>query len=124
MSNITNPTGRSKPDQCHLWSSPLTWEMLQDTLGNLKWYKKDYHYARQLKRCNSCGQLYFHEFYEEVDFRDGEDRQYFIFIPVDNIKAADELNQLTRLELTSLPGIYKYSPPYDAEPYWRNKEDF
>lgn len=79
---------------------------------------------RQLMRCKSCGQLYFHEFYEEVDYRDGEDRQYFIFIPVDTIKAADELNQLTRFALTSLPGIYKYSPPYDAEPYWRNRDQF
>lgn len=79
---------------------------------------------RQLMKCQDCGQLYFHEFYEEVDFRDGEDRQYFIFIPVDNIKVADEHNKLTRLALTSLPGIYKYSPPQDALPYWRNKELF
>lgn len=96
--------------------------MLNDALGNVKMYQKDYHHERQLKRCASCGQLYFHEFYEEVDYRDGEDRQYFIFIPVVNIKAADELNKLTRFELTSFPGIYKYSPPYDAEPYWRNKD--
>lgn len=107
-----------------MWSEPLTWEMLHDALGNLKTYRKDYHHTRQLKRCATCGQLYFHEFYEEVDHRDGEDRQYFIFIPVDNIKVADEVNKLTRFELTSLPGICKYSPPYDAEPYWINKDQF
>ena len=123
MSNVINPVSRSIPEQCHLWSTPLTWEMLE-ALDHLKWYGKDYHHTRQLMRCLTCGQLYFHEFYEEVDYRNGEDQQYYIFIPVDSVKTADELNKLTRFELTSLPGIYKYAPPQDAVPYWRNKEQF
>ena len=98
--------------------------MVLKAFDHVKWYQRDYHHGRQLKRCKRCGQLYFHEFYEEMDFRDGEDQQYFIFIPVDNLKAADELNKLTRFELTSLPGIFKYSPPMDAVPYWRNKDQF
>jgi hypothetical protein len=95
--------------------------MVHGALGNLKRYSKDCHHIRQLMNFR---QLYFHEFYEEVDFREGEDQQYFIFIPVDSLKAADELNKLTRFALSSLPGIFKYSPPLDAVPYRINKDQF
>ena len=40
------------------------------------------HWWRDLLRCRSCGQLYFHEFFERIDWENGADPQHHVFIPV------------------------------------------
>jgi hypothetical protein len=40
------------------------------------------HWWRNLLACRTCGQLYFHEFYEEIDWGGGNDPQFTIFVPV------------------------------------------
>lgn len=40
------------------------------------------HWWRDLLKCRSCGQLYFHEFFERIDWEKGADPQYHLFIPV------------------------------------------
>lgn len=58
------------------------------------------HLFRRILKCNECGQIYFYLFYETVDWERGNDPQYTIFIPVRNMKEAEELNMKTLFELT------------------------
>lgn len=111
----------SKPDTCHLWISELTKDLLLKSLGHLKNYRNDYHNSRDLKKCNTCGQLYFSEFHEEIDFRSGDDQEYYTFIPVNDTETAEKLNKLSRLELTSFLGIVMNFPSYNSTPYWNNR---
>lgn len=113
----------SLPTKCHLWKSLPSKDKLFSAFQDVKNYRNDYHNTRDLKRCKKCGQLYFHEFYEEVDFRDGDDREYNCFIPVDSVDAADELNKLSRFQLTRFSSIFLNFPPYDSKPYWNNRGD-
>lgn len=111
----------SKPEKCHLWTALPTGEELVNAFEHVKTFRDDYHHTRDLKKCKACGQLYFCEFYEQIDFRDGDDREYYCFIPADSFETADKLNNLSRFALASLPGIFMNFPPYDSKPYWNNK---
>jgi hypothetical protein len=55
------------------------------TLGNtlLDTYADDSHLSRRLLKCRECAQLYFFEFYEEIDWLDSKDPQYVTYIPVE-----------------------------------------
>jgi hypothetical protein len=63
----------------------------------VKTYADDSHIVRDLLKCADCGHLYFHEFYEEIDWKEGNDAQYTSFIPVDDIRSADNLSKLSPL---------------------------
>ena len=106
--------------ECHLWSKKLTKEMLFTTFDTIKSYRDDYHNTRELMRCKVCGQLYFFEFIEIVDFGDGNDNEYYSFIPVNSIEDADKLDALSELELTNYIGIHMNFPPYNSTPFWSN----
>jgi len=54
---------------------------------------------RYVLKCDRCGQLYFFEFYETIDWIEGNDPQYTTYIPVNTIEEAQELNKLSELEL-------------------------
>jgi hypothetical protein len=59
---------------------------LDETFG------KDSHWWRYLLKCRDCGQLYFFEFLEQVDFDDGEDPQWSTWIPVATENEAEVIN--------------------------------
>jgi hypothetical protein len=95
-----------KPTQCHLWSKT---ELVKEDLyycgfEEIHTFYEDSHYSRRLKKCNHCGQLYLTEFYEEIDWVNGEDPQYTTYIPVENLEQAKSVNRAGR------SGLLKYSP--------------
>ncbi|MDO8589936.1 MAG: hypothetical protein Q7R69_01555, partial [bacterium] len=48
----------------------------------------------RLVKCKQCGQLYLKEFYETIDWIDGEDPQYLTYIPVENQQEAEVINKV------------------------------
>lgn len=91
---------------CHLWNtSNLTKEILKAALSIEKNYIDESHLIRRLLKCKDCGQLYFYEFYEEIDWKEGNDPQYRTWIPVEDIGSADSINALSVFELLKFPSI-------------------
>lgn len=93
---------------CHLWTkTDLTSEDLRGSLQNIKTYLDDSHLIRNLKKCKKCGQLYFYEFAEDIDWNEGNDPQYRLWIPVESEMRAEDLNHMTTIQLHTLPGIFQ-----------------
>lgn len=86
---------RAKPEQCHLWK---TEELSDGDLDNifdiLQTYSEDSHFSRRLVKCKQCEQLYIKEFYEKIDWVDGEDSQYVTYIPVKNAEEAETISKV------------------------------
>jgi hypothetical protein len=112
----------SIPTECHLWNKKvLTRDDLRTSLELVKTYEDDSHLMKSLLRCKDCGHLYFHEFYEIVDWEQGNDAQYSTWIPVDDAASSDALNDLSPLELLQYGGIRVDFPSNAAQPtapYW------
>jgi hypothetical protein len=49
--------------------------------------------------CKDCGQLYFFEIYEELDWKNRNDPQYCKYIPVKSAEDAEKLTGFSQLEL-------------------------
>jgi len=82
------------PAQCHLWAKENpTGEDLNFAFDVVKTYSDDSHDSRRLIKCKQCGQLYVREFYETIDWKDGEDPQYVTYVPVANETDADMVNK-------------------------------
>ena len=77
-----------EPTQCHLWSLEEPVEA-RETMEVVEELVKDSHLSRSLLRCRECGQLYFYEFYEIVDWVNGNDPQYTTYIPTTMEEVAD-----------------------------------
>jgi hypothetical protein len=92
------------PAQCVLWEQPNLVTTPRGRFETVETYEDDSHLRRALVKCRECGQLYFYEFYEQVDWDDGDDAQYSTYIPV---PARDEA-----LRMKDLPGyeLLRYSP--------------
>ena len=110
------------PTQCHLRTQPnLTREDIRSALETVKTYEDDSHLMRHLMQCRQCGQLYFHEFFEIVDWVNGNDAQYSTWIPVADAESADRLSALSPFELVQHGGL-RVDFPKDADkpsaPYW------
>ncbi len=88
------------PTQCALWKHP---ELVNGPISGpfelLETYYKDSHFWRYLLRCRECGQRYFFEFYEEVDWVDGENPQYSTYLPVETDAEIAKLRKTTRTDL-------------------------
>lgn len=95
------------PVKCHLWSiEDLTDGDLDNAFDVVETFSKDSHFSRRLIKCKDCGQLYLREFYEEIDWIDGEDPQYMTYIPVKSKKEAKAINQAGLFEFqTFFPKI-------------------
>jgi len=107
----------NKPLNCHLWTKPdVTIEDLRNSLEDIKTYEEDSHLLRTLKKCKTCGQLFFYEFFEEVDWVGGNDPQYLTWIPVENEKIGDELNTINGGELNKSPRIVQNWPSDAKDP--------
>lgn len=105
-----------KPMRCHLWKREgLTANDLRDAFEILETFESSSHLKRHLLRCKDCGQLYFYEFYEEIDWERGHDPQYQTYIPVET------KDQIEALKATDNYTLLRYTPrlqkdwPSDAE---------
>lgn len=115
-----------KPTQCRLWQSEnLKSEDLYNAFEVLETFVDESHFSRWLVRCKECGQLYFKEFYEEIDWNEGIDPQNVIYVPVET---SDDIETLKK---TAALGLWQFSPclrsdfPTTAdnpEVYWVGKE--
>ncbi len=106
------------PTQCHLWQKEnlTSYDLaIGDTFEVIKTYTDESHLIRSLVKCKQCGQLYFHEFYEEIDWENGKDPQYTTYIPIEDIEAADELNKTNQLELLQFSPRLQNDFPSDAD---------
>lgn len=103
------------PFQCHLWQkgAPTAKQLLKD-LVDVATYEDDSHLIRKVKRCRKCRQLYFYEFYEEIDWVGGNDPQYRTWIPIEDEDSAEELSSLSPLQLLRYSGI-RSDFPSDAD---------
>lgn len=82
-------------------STPTASELASDHIAfiKVKSLVKESHLFRYVLKCNRCGQLYFFEFYETIDWEKGNDPQYKTYIPVKTIKEAEELNEMPPFKL-------------------------
>jgi hypothetical protein len=93
------------PTRCHLWrNETLTTTEIYETLEKVETYDDDDHYSRRLMRCRDCGQLYFREFIEEIDWEGGNDPQYSTYIPVETEA------EIAALRATDRFGLLAFSP--------------
>jgi hypothetical protein len=74
-----------QPTQCVLWDKPqlVGQPPVKDMFETVETFVDTSHLERTLFKCRECGQLYFYEYYEHVDFGDGNDREYLTYIPVE-----------------------------------------
>ncbi len=113
-----NKINISRDSKCHIWdkSQPLTDDLL-DALEVIKSYgEEDSHLIRKLKKCKTCGQLFFYEFYEKIDWVGGNDPQYRTWIPVADQATADSLSKLAPIEILQFPRIIKDWPSEATQP--------
>jgi hypothetical protein len=93
------------PVRCILWSQPeLANGAMKEQFELLETFVDDSHWRRYLLKCRECGQRYFFEFYEEIDWEEGDDPQYSTFIAVES----DE--EIETLKVTSPFGLLRFSP--------------
>jgi hypothetical protein len=108
------------PSQCHLWHKKnLTPSDIQLT-GNfaiLKTFVEESHFMRRLVQCQDCGQLYFYQFTEEIDWEKGQDAQYRTFIPATSEHEVEKLNTRQPDELLQIyPRLQSDWPSNTEEP--------
>lgn len=114
-----------KPIQCHLWTTEiLTDQDINTTFDVVETFAESSHFSRRLLRCRACGQLYLKEFYEEIDWADGDDPQYETFIPVRDRAQAVEVNRADRMRIHSyLPRMNRDAPKAGMKKiYWVGRE--
>lgn len=114
------------PEHCHLWANPeaVSPRRWMDQFEHLQTLRDSSHCWRYLLACKDCGQLYFHEFFETVDWKDGDDPQFWTWIPVADSHEADKLNRLAHFDLQDIvPRLNRDRPKGVTEPkiYWRSQ---
>ena len=116
MENSFIPTG------CHLWiNGDPSIDQLRNDLITVKTYEDDSDFIRELKKCKLCGQLFFYEFYERIDWSGGNDPQYRTWIPVLDIESADAISKLSTMDLLQFSGIrsdFPSSTRMSSRPKW------
>jgi hypothetical protein len=112
------------PTQCALWKKPeLVDEPRENRFELLETFVDESHLSRDLLKCKECGQLYFFEFYEEIDWEDGNDPQYSKYIPVENGAEIEMLKKASPLKLLQYLPQLRHDFPKDAKSpktYWAN----
>src|SRR5262245_6707398 len=88
------------PEQCIFWREPTrVHAALKENFELVAEYADESHLRRYLLKCRECDQLYFFEFYEEIDWDDGNDPQFTKYVPVNTIEEGAELAMLDPLAL-------------------------
>jgi hypothetical protein len=95
-----------EPTQCHLWKlnhPELGRDAKDDKMELVKEFERDSHLIRSLLRCSDCGQFYFYEFYEEIDWSGENDPLYRTWIPIDE----KDIDDLLKVNIWT---IHDYTP--------------
>ncbi len=118
------------PEQCVLWKKQKIEEsdVSMSNFDNIKTYIDTNHFWRYLLKCKECGQLYFFEFKEDVNWSNegnGNDYQYSTWIPIaPNI--TESLKYKSPLELLDpalTPRIQSDLTPYHRdEAHWVGRD--
>ena len=81
-----------EPRQCLFWREPeRVREGLKKNFELVEEYADESPLRRYLLKCRECGQLYFFEFCEAIDWQKGNDPQYAKYVPVSTVKESAEL---------------------------------
>jgi hypothetical protein len=105
----------TEPTQCVLWLEPELAEPLKDRFSLVETYVDEAHWWRHLLECRECGQLYFFEFYERIDWEGGDDPQYTTFVPVDGQEEIERLKACSPFELLQFSPRLQKDFPKDAK---------
>jgi hypothetical protein len=107
------------PTQCVLWEHPdhITGKFAE-IFDEVESYEDSSHLTRALYKCKECGQLYFHEWYEWVDWENGNDKMYTTLIPVQTQEEIQALKGTdTIMLMTFFPRLQ-----LDGNPTWIGKD--
>jgi hypothetical protein len=105
------------PVGCRYWTEPeRAFEgPMEDRFRQLELLVEESHWWRYLLECRECGQKYFFEFYEEIDWVGGHDPQYSTYIPVDSHDDIETLKATSYLELLNHTPRLQKDFPRDAD---------
>lgn len=73
-----------KPIGCQLWTDKYLDQSDLAPRRRVKEYIHDDPLIRALMKCSQCDQKYYYEFYEEIDWDDGNDQDYWMYIPIED----------------------------------------
>ena len=94
-----------EPTQCELWAKPeLVLKPTKERFELVETFADESHFWRYLLRCRECGQQYFFEFYEQIDWEGGDDPQYSTYVPVETDA------EITLLKATAPFGLLDFVP--------------
>lgn len=115
----------AEPRQCIYWENPEQVRgVMQQRFELIETYQDQSHQRRYLLRCRECGQLYFFEFHEQVDWADGDDPQFSQYVPVSTPEEAAALAALNEFGVQLAAPALCIDFPKDATAplvYWRGK---
>ena len=106
-----------EPRNCVLWKNPER-VLARDgpnILEIVETYEDESHWMQRLLKCRECGQLYYYEFYEFIDWEDGRDPQYRTWIPVESPDEADRLKKTHMMDLLGVFPRLQSDFPKDAD---------
>lgn len=114
-------TRLNAPTGCELWRRPTLIEgPIEDRFDLLEVVIDESHHRRYLLECRECGQRYFYEFYEQVDWEGGDDPQYITYVPVESDEELEALKAATPVELLDFsPRLQRDWPSESAAPTTR-----
>ena len=115
-----------EPTQCVYWHNPklVRAAPMKEGFELIDTYADESHLRRYLLKCRECGQLYFFEFYEWIDWEHGNDPQYSKYIPVSTVDEAQTLRKASQAELLLFSPSLNIDFPKDADSptiYWAGK---
>lgn len=109
-----------KLEKCHFRGIGETSPLTNAEFNTIKEYDDNFntnadHRERSLVSCKECGQLYFREWLEWIDWDNGNDPTYTKYVPVEDEATADELHKLSALELLDVKPRLERNYPDDAK---------
>ncbi|OGJ67519.1 hypothetical protein A2947_02355 [Candidatus Peribacteria bacterium RIFCSPLOWO2_01_FULL_54_110] len=107
-------TERTPPVQCHLWKKDklVFDDLIWDKFDHIRTFVDTSHYSTDILRCKECGQLYYFEWYEHIDWLHGNDPQHWTFIPIDSEEAAEDMLNKLPIELLQINPRLQYDWPH------------
>lgn len=108
-------TERESYARCLYWREPEKIREGSRRFEKMATYVDDDHWFRRLLKCDECGQLYFYEFYECVDYDKSNDPQHRKWIPVASEDEALALLKNSSAELNAHSPCLRSDWPADKE---------
>jgi hypothetical protein len=106
------------PIQCHLWTKNVLTEDDFD-FEKVETLYESSHFDHIIYRCKKCGQLYFYDFYEWVDFENGNDKIYITYVPISAIEEGIKMNDNPNLQMKDFSPRLLWEP--DGSIFWVGK---